>query len=486
MASEVSRGKVALIGVVIAIVGLVAIMFAINREPVPEVVIAEPKIVIDQEKAYAYGQEAWIFGYPLVLMDVTREVLTAAPAPDPEGTAAPINQLAKMPHHVSPNFKNVARVSPDSLRTVAWVDLENEPMILSLPETEGRYKLFSLMNMWTDVFGSIGTRTAGAAGGYYLIAGLSWVGKVPEEISETYRSSTRYAWILGQMQVKGPDDLAVPRVLQGLCTLTPLSAWGKDYTPPSNVPVDAKINTKETPPKQVAAMDAGTFFNRLAMAMKDNPLYPGDGPMRAKLRSLGIEPGKQFDINKVDPDIAKGLIRAVKEAQVKVSESVPKMKSVNGWIQPRNLGRYSADYETRSGIAMACPGADLEQDVMYSIAFVDGDGKPLDSANRYVMHYEKDGFTPTNATWSISLYQGPHFAPNALNRYYIAPWMPLKFNPDGSLDLYIQTTPPGPDKDANWLPAPATGEFNVVIRNYWPKKPALDGVYKNPPIKKVN
>jgi hypothetical protein len=438
-----------------------------------------------EEVAYLLGLESYVYGYPMVVMDVTRDVLTAAPAPNSEGTAAPINQLAKMPHYVSPYFTNVVRISLNSLWTTGWLDLEQEPIVLSVPDTKDRYYVFSVMNMWTDVFASIGKRTTGTAPGAFLTVGPKWQGTPPADIKQTYRSSTRYAWVLGQTQANGPSDFAAVNALQEQYKLTPLSAWGKPYTPPTNTPVDPNINLKVTPPNQVAAMDAGTFFMRLAVAMKDNPPYAADTRALWMLKKLGVEPGKDFDIGKIDPAIARGLQRAVKEAPIKLDEGTTKMKNVNGWIRPPDLGRYGTDYDTRAGIAMAGLGADLQEDTIYPIAFVDGDGNRLNAAHKYVMHYEKDGFTPTNATWSVSLYQGPNYVPNALSRYDIAPWMPLKFNADGSLDIYIQATSPGPDKEANWLPTPATGEFNIVIRNYWPKEEALNGTYKNPAIKKV-
>jgi hypothetical protein len=441
---------------------------------------------VKEEVAYFLGLESYVYGYPLVVMDVSRQVLTATPAPNSEGTAAPINQLAKMPHYVSPYFTNVVRISLNSLWATGFVDLENEPIVLSVPDTKDRYYVFSVMNMWTDVFMSVGKRSTGTAPGAFLIAGPNWKGQPPAGIKETYHSSTRYAWVLGQTQANGPDDFTAVNAIQANYKLTPLSAWGKPYAPPTNIPVDSSINLKVTPPNQVTAMDAGTFFRRLALAMKDNPPYAADERALWMLKKLGIEPGKDFDIAKIDPAIARGLQRAVKEAPIKLDEGTTKLKNVNGWIQPPDLGRYGKDYDTRAGIAMAGLGADLQEDTIYPIAFVDGDGKRLNSANRYVMHYEKAGFTPTNATWSVSLYQGPNYVPNVLKRYDIAPWMPLKFNADGSLDIYIQATSPGKDKEANWLPAPASGDFNIVIRNYWPKKEALDGSYKNPAIKRVD
>ncbi|MGH6689556.1 MAG: DUF1254 domain-containing protein [Gammaproteobacteria bacterium] len=441
--------------------------------------------LVHEGEAYVSGMESYVYGYPLVMMDVTREVLTAAPAPDSEGTAAPINQLAKMPHYVSPDFKNVVRISLNSLWTTGWVDLEKEPIVLSVPDTKGRYYVFSMMNMWTDVFGSAGKRTTGTGPGNFLIAGPNWTGTAPVDVKQTFRSSTRYAWVLGQTQANGPDDFAAVNAIQAEYRLTPLSAWGKPYTPPANVPVDDRVDVASTPPDQVARMDAGTFFNRLAMAMKDNLPYAADGPALEKLKKLGIEPGKPFDIAEVDPKIAEGLNKAVKEVQIKMAEDVTKVKNVNGWINMLNLGRYGTDYNTRAGVAYMGLGADQREDTVYPTAYVDADDKPLDSANKYVMHFEKDQLPPTNATWSVSQYRGNFYERNALNRYAIAPWMPLEFNVDGSLDIYLQAESPGPDKESNWLPTPP-GRFNLTPRNYFPKEAAYDSSYKVPAVRKVD
>jgi hypothetical protein len=440
---------------------------------------------VRQGVAYLLGMLSYVYGYPMVVMDVTRQVLTAAPAPNSEGTAAPINQLAKMPHYVSPYFTNVVRISLNSLWTTGWLDLGKEPIVLSVPDTRGRYYVFSAMNMWTDVFASIGKRTTGTGPGLFLLAGPKWHGATPTGIKRVYRCSTRYAWLLGQTQANGPSDFATVNAVQARYHLTPLSAWGKPYTPPANMPVDTNVDLKATPPNQVGAMDAGTFFNRLALAMAENPPYPADTTPLRRLGRLGVMPGRPFNIANIDPAIARGLERAVKEAPIKLADGTTKMSNVNGWIRPPDLGRYGTDYDTRAGIAMAGLGADLQEDTIYPIAFVGGDGNRLDAAYRYVMHYAKGQFPPTNATWSVSLYQGPNYVPNAIDRYDIAPWMPLNFGPDGSLDIFIQASSPGKDREPNWLPTPASGEFNIVIRNYWPKREALDGTYQNPPIKRV-
>jgi len=180
--------------------------------------------------------------------------------------------------------------------------------------------------------------------------------------------------------------------------------------------------------------------------------------MVEKLKTLGIEPGKDFDIGKIDPDTAKGLQRAM-GAFGKLQEGVKKLKTENGWIViPKDFANYGTDYET--GPASRCSGSaeSRPHDVVYPTAFDDGDGKPLAGANRYVLHFDKGQTPPTNATWSVSMYdpQG-YYVPNAINRYNLAMWMPLKHNADGSLDLYIQASSPGADKESNWLPAPPAG-----------------------------
>ena len=439
---------------------------------------------VKEVEAYIWGMESYVYGYPIVVFDVTREVMTAVPAPKPDGTAAPINQLGRMPHYVSPDFKTVVRVSLNSLWTTGFVDLENEPVVLSVPDTHDRYYVFSLMNAWTDVFGSIGKRTTGTAPGNFLIAGPKWKGTAPADIKQTFRSPTRYAWLLGQTQANGPGDFAAVNAIQAGYKVTPFSAWGKPYAPPADVPVDPKVNVEVMPYDQVAQMDAGAFFNRLAMLMKDNPPYPEDGPALDKLKKLGIEPGKPFDIAKVDPKIAAGLNKAVKEVQIKLAEGVTKLKTVNGWILMQNLGRYGTDYNTRAGVTYMGLGADLREDTIYPTSYLDADGNPYDSAHKYVMRFEKGQLPPTNATWSVSQYKGNFYERNVVNRYAIAPWMPLAFNADGSLDIYLQAESPGPSKESNWLPTPP-GQFNLTLRNYFPKEEAYNGTYKVPPVRKV-
>ncbi|MFL5285678.1 MAG: DUF1254 domain-containing protein [Rhodopila sp.] len=440
--------------------------------------------VLKQGRPWVYGLEAYVYGFPLVMMDLTKEAAIAVPTAGE--TTAPINQFAVMTRYPDASFKAVARTGLDTLFAVAWADLDKEPFVLSVPDTGGRYYVIALFDMWSNVFASIGKRTTGTGAGSFLIAGPGWQGHPPPEVKQTFRAPTRFVWVNGQMQANGPQDYAAVNALQRLYRLTPLGAWGTPYVPLEEVSVVAGNGTKTPPLMQVQGMDAAAYFGLLARLMKDNPPASIDGAMVEKLRTLGIEPGKNFDISQLDADTAKGLQRAM-SAFGKLQEGVKAMKTENGWIvMPKNMGNYGTDYDIRAGIALVGLGALQPQDVVYPTAFIDGDGKPLDGTHRYVLHFAKDQTPPTNATWSVSLYDPQGFyVPNAINRYNLAAWMPLKYNADGSLDLYIQATSPGKDKETNWLPATTGGPFNLTVRDYWPKEAVLDDTYKLPPVKRV-
>jgi hypothetical protein len=426
------------------------------------------------------GFKAYIFDFPLVMMDLTKEAAAAATAGE---TAAPVNQFAVMTRYPDASFRAVARTGLDTLFAAAWADLGDEPLVLSVPDTGGRYYVFGLFDMWSNVFASIGKRTTGTAAANFLIAGPGWQGTPPADIQQTFRSPTRFVWVNGQMQADGPTEYATVNALQKQYALTPLSAWGGPWTAPAEVPMPDDGDA--TPPlERVQKLDAGAFFGRFAQLMKDNPPVPADGPMLKKLKAVGIEAGEDFDIATVRPRIAKGLQRSMGTFKT-LQKASSKMKTHDGWIViPEDFANYGTDYMTRAGVALAGLGGIWRQDVVYPTAFLDGDGKPLDGTNRYVLHFDEGQTPPTNATWSVGMYDPDgYYVPNAIDRYHLAAWMPLKPNDDGSLDLCLQAEPPDEGKQSNWLPAPSSGPFNLTVRNYWPTDEVLDGTYSLPPVR---
>ena len=440
--------------------------------------------LLREGRAWLYGIEGYVYGFPLIMMDLTKDAATSVPVPG-EFTA-PVNQFSVMTHYPDASFRAVVRTGLDTLFACAWADLEKEPLVLSVPDTSGRYYVIALFDMWSNVFASIGKRTTGTEAASFLIAGPGWQGTPPPGVKKVFHAPTRFVWVNGQMLANGPQDYDVVNALQRQYRLTPLSSWGQSYEPPAQAPVAVGTDATTPPLEQVQKMDAGAFFGRLARLMKDNPPAPADGPMLEKLRKVGIEPGKDFDIARIDPATARGLRRAMDAFGI-LQKGVKKLKTANGWIvMPKDMGSYGTDYETRAGIAFVGLGAIQPVDIAYPTAFDDGDNKPLDAANRYVLHFDKGQTPPANVTWSVSMYdpQG-YYVPNALNRFHLAASMPLVYNPDGSLDVFLQAASPGAEKEPNWLPVPASGSFNVVIRVFWPKESFLDGTYKVPPIRKA-
>ena len=217
------------------------------------------------------------------------------------------------------------------------------------------------------------------------------------------------------------------------------------------------------------------------------PPHITDEPIIARMKRIGIEPGKSFDIDKADPVVKEGLEGVPKAAQKLMEWKVPTLaRVVNGWsMNTDTMGVYGNYYLKRAIVTQLGLGANLPEDAIYPLNLGDESGKPLDGANKYTIHFDKATIPPVNAFWSITLYDQEGFqVANSLNRFAVSSWMPFQYNPDGSLDLYFQNESPGADKEANWLPAPK-GAFNLCMRFYAPKSEALTGKWNPPPVMRV-
>lgn len=423
---------------------------------------------------------AYVYGYPLVLMEATKQLSTNVTRPNPTTIQAPVNQFAKAESIPGPESTTVVSPNVDTLYTSAWLDLKDEPVVLHLPDTHGRYYLMPILDAWTNVIASPGKRTTGTKAGDFAITGPNWNGTLPAGVKQI-KSPTETAWILGRTQLNGPSDLPAVRDLVAQYTLKPLSAYGRSYEPPPGR-ADPAVPTT-SPPDRVNRMDAQTFFSQLASAMAANPPSPADAPMVDTLAKLGISPGEPFDLNAQDPATAQALRQAVSTGQQRIQQAVSSIgKDVNGWRVALDLGRYGTDYLRRAATAWQGLGANLPQDAVYPLVLTDSEGRQLNGANRYTIRFAPGNTPPANAFWSITMYDQKGFlVPNSLNRYAIGHAVKPKANSDGSVDIYVQHDPPASDKQSNWLPAP-TGQFNMILRMYWPRQTVLDGTWSPPPV----
>jgi hypothetical protein len=442
-----------------------------------------PDVTSFADEATAIAANAYVYGFPLVLMGVTREVMTAAPSP--AGHKAPINQFLHIRSFPDPTFTDVVSPNADTLYSAAWLDLSKEPVILSVPEMN-RYYIMQMLDAWTNVFASPGTRTTGNGKGDFAIIGPFWHGKIPDVVRALH-SPTRFVWLAGRTQTNGKNDYAAVNAIQDQYKLTPLSAWNRAYEPTS-APFNPNIDVTTPPVNQVLSMDAKTFFSRLNTLMKDNPPAVADSMALGRFSNIGVAPGRQFDFNAFDPTIANAVRKGVEAAREKMSAQSKKShgKNVNGWdILTDDVGKFATDYDTRALVALVALGANLPEDAIYPHTMIDMQGQPLNGKNAYVIHFRKGQLPPVKAFWSITAYNSKHFfIPNPINRYAIGDRDELKFEADGSLSIYLSNVSPGPEKESNWLPV-GDDAFNLIMRLYWPKLEAVTGTWRVPGVQRV-
>jgi hypothetical protein len=439
---------------------------------------------VSEEEARAIAVDAYLYFYPLISMDITRRVaINIEPGKSPGfGPANTFNSFSAFP---TADFKTVVRPNFDTLYSSAFLDMTAEPVVVSAPDTDGRYYLLPMLDMWTDVFASPGWRTTGTQAANFLITPPGWKGDAPAGMT-LIGAPTPYVWILGRTKTDGPRDYDAVHGIQAGYKITPLSRWG--HTPePATVKIDPSVDMKTPPKAQIDTMSAQKYFTYAAELLKVNPPHATDQPIIAQLKKIGIEPGKSFDFDKASPAVRNALSAARDDAQKLMTWATPTIARVaNGWSMNTNtMGVYGNYYLKRAIVAQVGLGANLPEDAIYPLNLADATGQPLTGANKYTLHFDKGATPPARAFWSVTLYDSEGFQiANALNRFALSSWMPFRYNSDGSLDLYFQNESPGIDKEANWLPAPK-GPFNLTMRLYAPKPDALTGKWNPPPVARV-
>jgi hypothetical protein len=431
-------------------------------------------------EAQAIAQEAYVFLYPLILMDLTRKQLTNA---DPKHSAfgGPANAFVNIRAFPTAEMRAVVRPNFDTLYSSAWLDLSEGPVVVSTADTGGRYFMLPMLDMWTDVFAVPGKRTTGTGAASFAVVPPGWTGKLPDGV-DRIDSPTPHVWVIGRTQTNGVKDYAAVHKVQDGYKITPLADWGKA---PRKVEqkIDPSVDTKTEPLRQVGAMPAAEFFKYAGELMKQNPPHVTDWSRVARMKRIGLEPGKSFEVSKISADdLAKGAAAGLKLMQ----DKAPTIARVtNGWqMNTDTMGVYGDYYLKRAIVAMVGLGANQVEDAIYPLNVADADGKPVMGQNSYVLQFAKGELPPVEAFWSLTMYDAEGFqVANALNRFAIGDRDALKFNPDGSLDLYIQNESPDPAKESNWLPAPKSGQLGLTLRLYAPKPEVAEGRWNPPPVR---
>lgn len=416
--------------------------------------------------------DAYIFGYPMVLLEVTQRASQLA-----------VNRITAV-GPVDPNLNAVVLPNIDTLYVSAWLDLRAEPVVLDVPAMDGRYWLMQLMDAWTNTVHDPSSDAPQedaepAAPPYtFAITGPGWTGTLPPDVTQL-PMPTATAWLLGRIELRNAGDLAAAQAAQQQVMLAPLSAWlGGERPAPALAPA---VTLTKPPPQQVAELDGRAYFDRLCALLAIDPPLPADAPAMQRFAAIGIGGGGRLDNVPADD-----LIAAIATARQRITDYTnPKAIRENGWVFATDLGTYGTDYLLRAHTAEQELGANLPQDAVYPALLADA-GEP-GSPRRYRLRFTTEQLPPARAFWSLTAYTEQGYLVNNPARIYsVGHQVPVVPGPDGVLELAIQTDNPGPSvPQGNWLPIPESGKFRLSLRLYVPDSRTFDGRWQPPALTQV-
>jgi hypothetical protein len=446
---------------------------------------------MNEEYAYAVGLQAYVWGYPMVNLWNRRTNANKVPEPGRVGGMVPIgpvNYISVLTDYI--NCAEHVMVCPnnDTVYGEGFMDLTDDAVVFHWPDTGGRYWTWQIMDGFTNVLKAPGKQTApgtisGSSSGLYLVVGPHWQGETPAEVVEVIRSPTNLAWTIPRVCKAYSGEQGICGIMNGIW-MKPLQAYlacgpskGIDYDEAPHFPIPDNNG------KEFNFAPSETFWEVFSTALALTQVPESEVALKATFGTLLARRNEQA--------VARGLTRALEEGE-KLFERAAFFGNLGkrystGWTALLNGGEWGTDYLARFGAAKGIIAVSLSKDAVYYQQVFDADGKELDSAGRYILHFEACALPPVKAFWSVTMYDQHHFlVRNQLNRYNLgtAPDKTLDYNYDTSLDLFIQRDKPEKHL-ANWLPAPREGSFVLVMRAYGPEAPILSGSYVPPTVQRL-
>ncbi|HMN81508.1 MAG TPA: DUF1254 domain-containing protein [Burkholderiaceae bacterium] len=431
-----------------------------------------------RDLAHAIGVQACLYGLPLVESMRTAAQMTAVAAPQSNGRA-PLNHFGHSARPWTHEDRDVVTPANDLLYSMAWLDLSESPMLLTVPPEGRRYWVMALLDAYTNNFLNIGPRLTGGAAKQYLLTAPGWSGDVPAPI-EQVRCATPLVWILGRVLVEDAANLMQARALQQRFTLSAWMAGG----PASAGSATAHHSTAHPYTAWQAGDDPLDFFDNLARGLAQNPPPDSERGLVASFAAAGLRPGAPVTTQSLEPAVAEGL-RSGFATGAAIVEAHTRSRQANPWGINYRLGRFDTDYLSRACTAAKGLGGVAADEALYAMADFDAAREPLDGRHRYRLSFAPGELPPCDAFWSVSLY-GPDrfFVANPIGRHAIGDRTAgLRYGPDGSLDILVQHEQPA-DGPSNWLPAPA-GPFYLILRMYYPRDELLSRGYRVPPVQRA-
>ena len=384
-------------------------------------------------------RQAYLYTFPVHDMYRTRyEAVYQAANPK----HAAINHFFHSRGLADHNFRDITQPNNDTPYSSAWLDLAQEPVIISVPDTAGRYYVLALMDFYTNNFSYIGQRVTGTQKGDYLVAGPGWTGQTPAGMP-VIKSPTHAVWILGRTLVADEADLSNVHKIQDQYKITRLSAW-KGGTDPSKTAAD--IASLAPDPS-----DPWNYWQVVNLGMTENPPPKDEAPLLAEFARIGVGPGQIFDPKRFTESQAKIVLQTMDETAKSLLVAGRRYSSYqNGWsYSPSYIGNFGKNFEYRAVVSLIGLGALEPAEAAYATSFYDRENKLLSGQKRYLLRFKKEEMPPVTAFWSLTMYETMKdmrgfFTANPINRFSIGDrTRGVKYNEDGSLDIYIQRDSPG-------------------------------------------
>jgi hypothetical protein len=454
------------------------------------IVVSGPVEGLAMTSAYveAIGRFAYVWGWPMVSMTNRRTALTSVSEPGLRGGVlpnAPVGHVCMLTDYIPAEQRFVACTNQDVLYGFGFGALNDEPVVIQIPDYGERFWVTAVWNHRTDSMVQLG-KQYGTKPGFYVVVGPNWDGKTPAGITEVFHSPTELAAFCPRVFVNDTDEdrIAVLPLINATMAY-PLAEFDgtvktKDWNAIPSFPAPTTLGSGE-----VHWVDPEKFFDQLPQVLETVPPLPGEEALYGLIASV---------LNAAEADLAikQTLVETAMSAERDLITPLLEWRlngpaAGNGWFSPTNNSAFGTDYMTRTAIARSNMYENAAHETKYVFTDTDATGKSLDGHSLYTITFPAGQLPPVNGFWSLTLYNEHHFYNvNPLNRYSLGTKSPdLQTNPDGSLTLYAGATSPGPDNASNWLPAPG-GPFSLYIRGYWPKPEMLDRTWTPPTIAIAN
>lgn len=425
--------------------------------------------------------EAYLFLYPLVIMDVTMRQIMARSHIDATDPRA--NLFLHNHETATDKWRSVARPNFDTLFSSAWIDLRNGPVVVNIPPSHGRYHMFQSLDMWTDTYAVIGTRTVGQNGSRVMICSPEWRNAPLADAEQKIVCPTSTTWIIGRTFATFGDDLSSAQ--EFLSGVSAIATGG--YALPDIEDFEIEVSAAVAPVKQVDSLTPSQFFEYASRLVQREGLHYSDGSISLRMNLIGFVPGIDFQFSAQSDQIKEAINEAPRRALARMRDvSNSPGKNFPCWTTSSgNIGYYGNNYMRRATIARFGLAANPMEDAVYISSTSDTNSESLTGSRSYRLHFKAGELPPADAFWSITAYGNQGFLiPNSLNRFGIRSKDPIVFNEDGSLDVTVGPSCPPEYSFNNWIPT-VDGPLDLSIRLYSPSRRYTDGDWVPPLIERL-